>query len=238
MEDDLVARIVEISRELLGPVDRHTGLQHVAALACATVPACDAASVSLVEDGKTTSILSTEEAVHEIDTVQHRSGEGPCMQAILDAAPHGVESTADDTTFPAFARAAARKGFLSAYAHPLTGDDRVVGALNLYSRSPRAFDETSRRIAAVLAAQAGIALHHAHLYTASVKLAEQLQEALTSRAEIDQAKGILMERTGCDADQAFELLRQASQRMNRKVRDIAHEICSTAGAKKRSPSSL
>jgi len=238
VEDDLVTRIVEISRQLLGPADRHAGLQRVAELACTTVPACDAASVSLVENGKTTSILSTDEAVHEIDTVQHRSGEGPCMQAILDAKPHSVESTTEDTAFPAFARAASRKGYLSAFAYPLTADDGVVGALNLYSRRPRAFDEASRKIASVVAGQAGIALHHASLYQASAKLAEQLQEALTSRAEIDQAKGILMERTGCDADQAFELLRQASQRMNRKVREIAHDICVTARTKKGSPSAL
>jgi GAF domain-containing protein len=234
VEDELTHRVVEISRALLGHADQQESLFRVAELACASVPACDAASVSAVVNGKTTSILSTRDDVHEIDTVQHSSGEGPCMDAIFDSKPHAVDSTTDDTRYPAFARAARRKGYLSAYAHPLTDGGDVVGALNLYSRRAGAFDDDSQRIASIVAGQAGIALHHAHLYRSTVELAEQLQEALTSRAVIDQAKGILMERTGCDADQAFELLRQASQRMNRKVRDIAADLCRTAQEKRRS----
>ena len=63
-------------------------------------------------------------------------------------------------------------------------------------------------------------------------LTEQLQEALLSRAVIDQAKGVLMERLACDADTAFAALREASQRMNRKVRDLARDLVANAGRSK------
>ena len=56
---------------------------------------------------------------------------------------------------------------------------------------------------------------------------EGLEEALLSRDVIGQAKGILMERHHLTADQAFEELRQASQKRNRKVRDMAAELAET-----------
>ena len=51
-----------------------------------------------------------------------------------------------------------------------------------------------------------------------------LRRALVSQPVIDQAKGMLMARHGCSADEAFQLLRQASMRQNRKIRDIASAI--------------
>ena len=41
---------------------------------------------------------------------------------------------------------------------------------------------------------------------------------------IDQALGVLMAQQRCDAQQAFALLRAASQRSNRKLRDVAAEV--------------
>ncbi len=56
---------------------------------------------------------------------------------------------------------------------------------------------------------------------------EGLEEALLSRDVIGQAKGVLMERLHLTPDQAFEELRSASQKLNRKVRDIAAELADT-----------
>ena len=43
---------------------------------------------------------------------------------------------------------------------------------------------------------------------------------MQSRAAIEQAKGILMAAQRCGPDRAFEILVRASQRENRKLRDI------------------
>ena len=56
-----------------------------------------------------------------------------------------------------------------------------------------------------------------------------LRRALVSQPVIDQAKGMLMARHGCTADEAFQLLRQASMRQNRKIRDIACAIVEAVG---------
>ncbi len=53
---------------------------------------------------------------------------------------------------------------------------------------------------------------------------DDLRAALESRPVIDQAKGVLVARHGCTPDRAFEMLSRASQRENRKVRDLAADV--------------
>jgi len=228
-------RLVEITRLLLGSEELSARLERVMALACGTIDSCDEVSVSLVDNGDIRTAASTSDVIRMIDEVQYRAGEGPCVQAVRDGTSQTVASVIDDGRWPAFSQTAARYGFHSAHSSPLMNGEGSLGAFNMYGRAPGAFDEQAIRIGQLFGEQAGIALHHARLYESSVSLAEQLQEALTSRAAIDQAKGVLMERIGCDADAAFEALREASQRLNRKVRDIATEIVAKAGKKNRHP---
>jgi AmiR/NasT family two-component response regulator len=51
-----------------------------------------------------------------------------------------------------------------------------------------------------------------------------LQGAFGRRAVIEQAKGIMMARHGVDADRAFAILREHSQRSGHKVADVAQAI--------------
>jgi AmiR/NasT family two-component response regulator len=60
-----------------------------------------------------------------------------------------------------------------------------------------------------------------------VERADHLQAALDSRAVIDQAKGILMERSRMTADQAFQALARISMESNTKVRDAAQRFVDT-----------
>jgi len=56
---------------------------------------------------------------------------------------------------------------------------------------------------------------------------DELHEVIEQRAVIEQAKGILMATLGCDADRAFELLREESQHRNIKLREVAEELVRT-----------
>ena len=79
-----------------------------------------------------------------------------------------------------------------------------------------------------VAAQAGLAVASSLSYWHEHSLVLHLQEALRSRPVIEQAKGILMASQGCDADEAFDTLRRASQRENRKLRDVAVDFVDRA----------
>lgn len=105
-----------------------------------------------------------------------------------------------------------------------------MGALNLYSKSPDAFDDESREMGSVFAAHAAVAL-------GSARNEEHLEAALASRDVIGQAKGLLMAREGITPDEAFAVLRKASQRLNVKLRDIAGRVVTSneQGAPPRAP---
>jgi GAF domain-containing protein len=101
---------------------------------------------------------------------------------------------------------------------------QTIGALNIYGTGEGPFDEATEELATAFASYAAVALANAEVYASTATLAANLQRALESRAVIDQAKGILMERHRVSADAAFDLLAAQSQSTNRKLRDIAGEL--------------
>jgi len=95
-----------------------------------------------------------------------------------------------------------------------------LGALNLYSREPNAFDDESEHIGLLFASHAAVAF-------ADAQKLDQLNSAVETRDLIGQAKGILMERYQISAEQAFRVLTRVSQQRNRKLRDLAAELADT-----------
>jgi GAF domain-containing protein len=120
-------------------------------------------------------------------------------------------------------------GCLSSLSVPLRIDeeDEVTGALNIYAWQADAFDEGSREAAGRFGPYAAIAAGNLHAFRSARDKADNLARALESRAVIDQAKGVLVERFRVTPDQAFQLLARASMDTNRKVRDVADHLVHT-----------
>jgi GAF domain-containing protein len=158
-----------------------------------------------------------------LDEVQYKLGDGPCLAAIRHRGLEHVSTTSDDR-WPGFVGAASQHGVRAIMSVPLGNAEAVIGALNLYSETTALFDAEARHVASGFADQLGVAVASATLYAESFELAQQLQQAMDSRAVIEQAKGILMAAQRCSADAAFNILVRASQNQNRKLRAIAAEI--------------
>ncbi|MCU1463578.1 MAG: hypothetical protein JWO37_3653 [Acidimicrobiales bacterium] len=107
---------------------------------------------------------------------------------------------------------------------PLVVRNEVIGELSFHSGDGEHFDETTAEMMTLLAEQAAIVAVNALAHASAIALAQQLEEAMASRAVIEQAKGVLMARERCAPDEAFDMLRRASQRSNTKLRDIAQQI--------------
>ncbi|MGH9103155.1 MAG: ANTAR domain-containing protein, partial [Acidimicrobiales bacterium] len=105
--------------------------------------------------------------------------------------------------------------------------EQTLGALNCYGRYPRAFGALDRAKGLLLATLAGLALDQAQVREAEERRAEHLTRAVASRELIGQAQGILMERERVSADQAFDILRRASQHLNLKLADVARDLVAT-----------
>jgi GAF domain-containing protein len=201
-------------------------LAQVTNLAVSTIEGCDFAGIFLVRDNVVTTPVSTDPVVIEVDALQHDTGEGPC----LDAMTHGVAFYAgdlrDDVRWPRFGRVATERGMRSLLAVPLVING-APGALNLYAQYPHAFGVIDRGRGLLLAAMAGLAFSSAQTHEDEERRAANLHAALTTREVIGQAQGILMERERLTSDQAFDILRRASQHLNLKLRTIAQNLVDT-----------
>jgi len=202
-------------------------LQRVADVAVAELPCCDMAGITLIHGGiPETTVFTHVEAV-EIDRTQYETGVGPCLDAYRKSETFVITDIDTERRWPPFTKTAAAHGVRSTLSLPLRVGADSIGALNLYSRSVNGF-EVDDAVAGVFAAQAAVLLENARAYWAAHTLSEQLEEALKSRAVIEQAKGILIARHGYTDEEAFQHLSRESQETNTKLRDIAQRTVTTA----------
>lgn len=207
-----------------------TLLDGVVGLAVAGIPGVDGASVTVLHPGsgggrfETVSVSS--ERVRRADEAQYRDPEGPGVDAIRGGVE--VRSAADRRRWPRFAAAAAEVGIQTVWSLPLQVRGRTTGALNLYAGGRPGWDPDAVRLVRVLAAQAAAAVTTGAALSQAEMANEALRRALRTQELIGQAEGILMARQHVDGGAAFDMLRRASQRTNRKLRDLAADIAEDA----------
>jgi len=222
--EDFHDSLLELSSLLLGEETVNSILQRIVELTHAAVPGCSHCGVSLLTDERVVTAAATNGTTLQLDGAQYSNGQGPCLQAARTGEMVRVSDMATDGRFPRFADEAVRLGINSSLSLPLVVRGASIGALNIYGVALDAFDDDAGRLAARFARQASATLANAEIHDRTVTLVTQLNEALVSRSVIDQGRGILIARTGCSAEAAFETLKQQSQRENRKIRDIAADL--------------
>lgn len=216
----------QIALDLFSEGTVEATLARIVDLAVVAIEGCDTAGIMVVEDGAASTISGGSSLAVALDQLQVASDEGPCLDAATSGAILYAEDLADDPRWPTFGPAAVSAGARSVLAHPLSVSGGS-GVLNLYSGHPSAFGVTERAKGHLFATLAGLALGSAEERAAGEAHAVNLGEALQTRELIGQAQGILMERERLSADQAFDVLRRASQHVNRKLRTIAAALVET-----------
>ena len=208
----------EVARTLATEPDLDTTLDRIVKLAVKTIDACEDAGILLVQRGEITSAAATSDVPRTLDRIQAEISEGPCLDAIKEQEVFRVDDLNRDDRWPRFARRAHEEtGVSSIVGLRLFMDKDTMGALNLYSTVPNAFDDTDVALGSVFAAHAAVAM-------AAAQREEHLERKAATRDVIGRAKGILMARSGVTDEQAFEMLAGASQRMNVRLRDLAEQI--------------
>lgn len=212
-------------------------LQTVADLTKTVMPGNPETSVSLLVKGRPTTVVSTGRLASDLDETQYDEGHGPCLHAARTGEMTEIADTRTEDRWPDYTPRAVQRGNLSSLSVPLAVDpeEQVTAALNIYARRPHAFDEASRSVATRFGPYASVAVANMYAYRSARDLAQNLQTALQSRAIIDQAKGILMERYQLPADRAFQLLTRTSMTTNRKLRDVADQLVRTGELPSGSP---
>jgi AmiR/NasT family two-component response regulator len=224
---DLAEAFSAIARRLFDADTVEGTLKQIVNLAVETIDGCDYAGVSLVLGLSITTPVFSDEIVAAADAVQYETDEGPCLDALRLQATFEAGDLAHDARWPRFGPRVAEMGVAGLLSYHLFAHERTLGALNLYSRTARAFDDTAHRTGAIFAAHAAIALSAAQTHEGALEESAGMKSALESRDIIGQAKGILMERESITAGEAFDVLRRASQHINVKLREVARRVTET-----------
>jgi GAF domain-containing protein len=199
-------------------------LEKVVRLTAEVVTPAAACGITVRRGGQPFSAATSNDLAAQVDELQYGTDEGPCLEAMRSGAVVQVDDLNQDERWHRYRPYAVAHGVVSSLSLPLVVDGESLGALNLYSAAPDAFVGPQRSQAEAFAAQCAAALTLGLRQMRQMQVQSQLAEAMVSSSVIDQAIGILMGQQRCNAATAFDLLRQASQNRNRKLRDIAAEI--------------
>lgn len=224
MEDlppDTVEKLARVTKLLKTQRTLPAKLEAVVALVKRTIPNCDAAGVCLLIDGDPTSIAVSDRLAFEIDLVQYRTGEGPCLAAIAQSQVVRIDVLDADARFTHFAPGALDLELSSVLSIPLDANGRTVGALNMYSRRPDAFDAGAEEAVQPMAAYAAESISTSPIYAYSLDMVDGLSESIESQALIDQATGVLMSTEERSSAEALDRLRQLALGSGESMRTVA-----------------
>jgi len=217
------AGFAQLTRELATKPTLAATLQAIVEHAAATIPGAQDAAITVKRGAhRYQTVASTGSLPVEVDAIQYRTGEGPCLQALEQHHVLRSDDLRGDARWPAFSReVTAQTEAVSMMSHPLSLEDsNVIGALNLYSRLPAAFAELELTALDDLATHCAVALTR----VAEREQNQHLRAALETNRDIGVAVGILMATKLVTKQQAFEALRITSQNTHRKLHLVALDV--------------
>ena len=213
-------QLSELARDLEAEPDLEAVMQRIVLAVVHELAGATAAAITLVDRGQVSSPVHSSELAVRVGTIESETGEGPCVDSSRDEITIRIDDLRQSSQWPLFADRAVDLGVLSMLSFQLFAGHDSMGALNVYSDTPGAFDSQDEETGLMLASHAALAM-------SARKKITGLRTAMDTRDLIGQAKGILMERYKIDGGRAFDLLARLSQHTNRKLRDVASDLVFT-----------
>ena len=221
----LVHTLVKLAESLVDDFDV-VELLSLLADRCVEVLGVSAAGVMLVApEGDLRVVASSSDAMRVVELFELQADEGPCLDCFASGeAVLNQDLTTVDGRWPRFAPVALDAGFRAAHALPMRLRGAVIGALNLFGRDEGALSPEDVVAGQALAAVATIAILQQRVVSEARILNDQLSTALTSRVVIEQAKGVMAERTGLSMPASFEAMRKYARDNNLRLADVAGHV--------------
>ena len=215
---DLARTLADAAQAISSHATLEDTLDAIAHAARGAVPGFEHVGISVVQgDGTVTTMASTSRLVRELDTLQYKLGEGPCLSVLRDEALLLAEDLAEDQRWPRYVPRAVEAGVRSQMGVRLSTRDETLGGLNFYSTSSSTIDIDAPVRAELFATHAALALGHA-------RQTDQTNEAIPTRQLIGQAVGILMERFELTEERAMYYLVRVASVGQLRLRDVAREV--------------
>jgi GAF domain-containing protein len=219
---ELIESFAQVARALASQPDLDSTWRAIVRLGVASIPGTQDAGITTMRSGRFSTVAPSSNLPQRVDAIQYELRSGPCVDAVLERHTFRTGDLLHDERWPEFGRrAATEQGVLSMLSFRLfLEEDRTIGGLNLYSTERDAFDHSAELLGTVFATHAAIALAAAQRH----QQVSELGAALQSNRDIGLAIGILMNRHLMTRDQAFDLMRMASQNTHRKLVDVARDV--------------
>lgn len=224
-ESLLAATFVDLADTLVDDFDVVDLLTSLAAR-CVEVFDVDAAGLMLAAPaGSLRVVASSSPAMRVLEVFEVQAEEGPCPDSYRSGRPVvAADLSASTDRWPTFAPEALAAGFRSVIALPLRLRGTTIGVLNLFRHAHGELGDDDLAAAQAFADIATIGLMNRRAADDAAVVNRQLGEALDSRVVIEQAKGMVAERTGASMEDAFGRLRGHARSHNRRLTEIAADI--------------
>ena len=226
--DSSIAEAFSQLARLSARSDHEHYLTEVARICGQVIAPAAAISVTVGPPADPAVLASDHQLAQSMDALQMQANEGPCQEAWESGRVVLTNRLDEDDRWPDLARMAAHDRVASVLAVPIQIGDDPVGVVNAYATEPDTFVDLDVHTAELLASAVASVIHQVGEHDRLTNLTGQLEEALTSRAAIDQAKGIIVARYGCDPEEAFQRLVRVSRNQNIKVREVARMLVEQA----------
>ncbi|HEV2256191.1 MAG TPA: ANTAR domain-containing protein [Streptosporangiaceae bacterium] len=170
----------------------------------------------------------SDDRVRHLEDLQIHHREGPCITAFDDKVLVGADDLTSDPRWPSFSRAAVDRGVRAVLASPIPYNQDAVGVVAVVSRERHPWSGEAELALLAFTDLAALLIASMMMGEEQTVLTAQLQGALTSRAVIEQAKGVLIGQQGLSAHAAYEQIRAQARAERRKIAVVAAEL--VAGA--------
>ncbi|WP_181035067.1 GAF and ANTAR domain-containing protein [Arthrobacter sp. B0490] len=176
-------------------------------------------------------VASSSPTAEILNEGQSRVGEGPALEASASGEVVVVEDASSDARWARYFGLSDALGFASVLAAPLRLGTEGIGVLTFYARPRSFFTRERQRVVGVFVEQASRALEMAMRVARHQDTSEDLLQAMESRTSIDIAIGIIIAQNRCTQEEAFALLKSASNSRNTKLREVAESLIVQATGK-------
>ncbi|MEQ1874824.1 MAG: GAF and ANTAR domain-containing protein [Ilumatobacteraceae bacterium] len=215
---------VEIVDTLVGNFDV---IEVLTVLTARCVELLDAAAAGILladSDGHLRVIGASTEQIGLLELFQIQNDRGPCLDCYRTGEVVVHSNLNARSPWTDFAVESVRAGYPSVCAVPLRLKAQILGCLNLFMSETVELSATDLALAQALADVASIAIIQDQATRDAAIREGQLQYALNSRITIEQAKGMIAERSQTDMDNAFALLRTYARSHNQRLTDVAEGL--------------
>jgi GAF domain-containing protein len=224
---EIFAVLRQLTAQLVATDDLDDALAHLVDTAADLVDGEAWCGVTLVRTGGPCTAAASPGLPAKIDEEQYASGAGPSMHAMSQREMVICPNLETETRWPGWLERAAAGGVCGVLAVPIDIDERVIGALSLYSAEPDRFTADVGLTAMLVAEHAGLLLAAVLDRSRLTNLTAELTEALGDGETVNRAIGIVMAQRACSAEAALDVLLDTANQLHLPLWTVAERLVDT-----------